>query len=757
MKKVVILTLAIVAYTASYGQITITKDGKSRANIVIQEDNNIDREAAELLQKFVKRISGAELDIIETPAIDAASGATDTSEKPSKSSKAEILIGDIALSGIDVDISLVGEDGFMIYSYDNHLRIIGADGSGTLYGVAELLERYLGVKYYAKDIYTLKESKNISLPNNIELIENPAFRFRQTHNYGTQDPDYKAWFRLEDASKQFASGLWVHTFDKILSSDEFGASNPEFFAYINGERRVGKATQWCLSNDDLLEIVASRIDSIFKANPQSNIISVSQMDGNYTNCMCDECKRITEEEGAISGPFVHFMNKLAERFPDKQISTLAYLFTMQPPKHVKPLDNVNIMLCDIDCMREVSLTENPSGQEFVEALEGWSKISNNIFIWDYGINFDNMVSPFPNFHILQDNIQLFKENNATMLFEQVNGGNSIGTDFGELRAYMLAKLMWDPYQNSDDLMREFLDGYYGEAANYLYQYLKLQEGALLDSEIGLWIYDSPVTHKDGMLKPVLMRRYNKLFDDAEAAVAHDKELLRRVRLSRLPLQYAQLEIARTQPVETIDTDKLREDVELFKARTAEYGVTSLNERANSPQDYCDIYLSRYLPSESRSLTAGAEVIYITPPTKEHYAAMGKTALVDELYGGTTFTESWVGWEGSDGEFILDMHQSKELDTIESDWLHQLGQWIFFPSRVEYYISDDGERYTLFGAVDREESQNPSVLFENFKVMSQTKQSARYIKVKFTSIKSCPSWHYGIGYPAWVFVDEVKAY
>lgn len=102
------------------------------------------------------------------------------------------------------------------------------------------------------------------------------------------------------------------------------------------------------------------------------------------------------------------MNKLAARFPDKEFSTLAYLYTMNPPKHVKPLPNVNIMLCDIDCDREVTLTENASGKEFVKAMEGWSAITNNIFVWDYGINFDNYLAPFPNFHILQDNIRLFK-------------------------------------------------------------------------------------------------------------------------------------------------------------------------------------------------------------------------------------------------------------------------------------------------------------------------------------------------------------
>lgn len=732
----IVALVAIFTMTAN-AQFAIVKDGKSATTIVVDGSDTTDVKAAKFLQDFVNRISGATLPIVENP---------------SKAKAGDILIGNFQLKDYKFDMAKLSEDGFLLSSKDGYLRILSGGDKGSVYGAVTLLEKYMGVSYYAKDAYKITKSQNVSVPSTIYDIDNPAFRFRQTHSYGTADKDYNTWFRLESAGDIFAAGLWVHTFDKILSSDEFGKTNPEFFAFIRGERRVGKATQWCLSNDQLLEIVAHRLDSIFKANPGKNIISVSQMDGNYTNCMCPECKKVTEYEEAISGPFVHFMNKLAARFPDKQISTLAYLFTMPPPKHVKPLPNVNIMLCDIDCMREVSLTENPSGQFFMKAMEGWSKISNNIFVWDYGINFDNQVSPFPNFHILQDNLQLFKKNNATMMFEQVNG--SVGTHFAELRAYMLGKLMWDPYQNADSLMREFVDGYYGPAANYMYQYLKLQEGALLDSEIGLWIYDSPVTHKKGMLKPVLMRRYNKLFDDAEKAVSADAELLRRVRLSRLPLQYAELEIARTEPVATINAADLRNKISTFKQRTAEYGVKSLNERSNSPQDYCDLYIQRYLPSEHRNLAAGATVTYITEPTNAKFVEMGKTALVDELYGGTTFTESWVGWEGSDGEFVLDMGSVKDVQSIGSDWLHQLGQWIFFPSRVEYAISTDGKSYTEFGAVDMPEDKDGRVKFHDFKVKSDTKKPARYVKVKFTNIKSCPPWHYGIGYPAWVFVDEV---
>lgn len=411
-----------------------------------------------------------------------------------------------------------------------------------------MLEQYLGVDYWGENEYSFTPQKTVTLPL-INKVENPAFRYRQTQCYAIRtDSIYKWWNRLEEPNEVFAAGYWVHTFDKLLPSSVYGKEHPEYYSYFKGKRHPGKASQWCLSNPEVFEIVAQRVDSIFKANPDKHIMSVSQNDGNYTNCTCDDCKAIDDYEGALSGSVITFLNKLAARFPDKEFSTLAYLYTMNPPKHVKPLPNVNIMLCDIDCDREVTLTENASGKEFVKAMEGWSKITNNIFVWDYGINFDNYLAPFPNFHILQDNIRLFKKNHATMHFSQIAG--SWGGDFAELRAYLVSKLMWNPEANVDSLMQHFLHGYYGEAAPHLYQYIKVMEGALIGSGQRLWIYDSPVSHKYGMLKPALMRRYNHLFDLAEKAVATDPDFLKRVQRARLPIQYSELEIARTETEKT---------------------------------------------------------------------------------------------------------------------------------------------------------------------------------------------------------------
>ena len=708
-------------------QVQIARNGKSTSRIVLASDTPETHTAAQLLQRFIREASGAQLSIVS----------------PAKPRKGDIVLGAADTGGLT-------EDGFRLRTADGTLRISSGGDKGVVYGALTLLERYLGLDYFAADVYTLDRKPTITLPD-MDLAENPAFRYRQSQAYGmAQDSLYRLALRLEEPEDIFADKLWVHTFNRLMPATVYGEAHPEYYSYINGERRPGRASQWCLTNPEVFELVAAKVDSIFKANPEQDMISISQNDSNYTYCRCEACERVNEQEGAPSGNYVRFLNKLAERFPDKQFSTLAYLFTMKPPRHAKPLPNVNIMLCDIDCNREVPLTGNASGREFIEALEGWSAISDNLFIWDYGINFDNMVAPFPNFPILRPNIELFRKNHATMHFSQIGG--SYGGDFSEMRTWVVSKLMWNPDQDTDSLMLRFMHGYYGDAAPYLYQYEKLLEGALLASGQRLWIYDSPVSHKDGMLNAACRKRYGELFDRAEQAVAGDSVLLRRVRLSRLPLMYSNLEIARTQTDK--DLAAVVRELDTFERYVDEFGVRTLNERNNSPQEYCRLYRERYLPSSKRNLALGAPVIWLEEPSG-NYGLTGAKTLTDGLYGGASFVESWTGWEGRDGAFVVDLGSDEEFTTVETDFLHQLGQWILLPRSVSYSVSSDNSAYEPFGRVEFAEDQSVPVKFVPAVVTAEKPVRARYIKVEIEGVKICPSWHYGVGCACWFFLDEVS--
>lgn len=141
--------------------------------------------------------------------------------------------------------------------------------------------------------------------------------------------------------------------------------------------------------------------------------------------------------------FIYFVNQLVDCFFDKMIFMLAYFYSMYLFRYFRFCLNVNIMLCSIDVKWEVLLIDNVIGQDFVKVFKGWVEIFDNIFVWDYGINFDNLVVFFFNFYVLQFNMELFYWYNVCMYFVQVGG--KWGEDFLELWAYMFLCLFWSFY------------------------------------------------------------------------------------------------------------------------------------------------------------------------------------------------------------------------------------------------------------------------------------------------------------------------
>ena len=715
MRKLITTALVLLTGLLAAAQ-TLSFTAKSR--LVCQNGTEAEKAAAAILQPYLAESSG-----LPIPAVTASAR------------KGDILL--LEMDGLP-------EDAFRVRLQDGILVLEGR-GKSLSYAACDFLEQEVGMNYWGGGEYDLPQRKAVTVRPRTEI---PAFRYRQCSHYLLkEDPLLRTWMRLEEPSDLFVNNLWVHTCNQLLPASRYGDDHPEYYAYYGGKRHPGSASQWCMSNPEVLEIVCGTLDSLFHAHPEQHCISISQNDGSDTYCRCPACQAIMDEEGSPSGPILRFVNAVAARFPDKEISTLAYLFSVKPPKVTRPLPNVNIMLCDIDCRRQTSLPENPSGQAFMRDLEGWSAICNNIFLWDYGINFDNYLSPFPNLQTIKDNMVIFRDHGVQMHFSQIN--SSRGGDMAELRPYLVSKLMWNPSASLDSLERHFCEAYYGAAAPHILRYIHTLEGAAVATDVDLFIYDSPVSYKNNILQPALLKRYNAMFDEAEAAMAHDALRLSRVQRTRLPLQYSALEIARTD----INRNNLavEKELDLFESRILAFDVPSLNERSNSPLDYCRLYRERYLSSPEGNLAYGCPVSFNIEP-RPKYALLGKTALTDGLYGGAGYVESWVGWEGTDADFTIDLGSVKPVREIGADFLRQIGAWVLEPKAVRFLVSTEGENWQNFDYIQLEENRSGTIEFTP--VTGKGLARARYVRIQVEGVKDCPEWHYGVGNPCWFFIDEV---
>ncbi|MCK5703195.1 MAG: DUF4838 domain-containing protein, partial [Cyclobacteriaceae bacterium] len=620
--------------------ITLTKeDETSRYRIVIPSAATAhELRASKVLQDYLLQISGAALPII-------------SSEK--SVSPYEIVLGQnerLDELNIEINLNALENDGFIIKTDSLRLIIAGGNNKGTLYGVYTFLEKYLGCRMYSPNVKVIPEQKQIKL-GNIDDLQVPVIRFRDTHYRITWDAEYLDWHKLshDENGNRTDWGMWVHTFHTLVPPDIYFNEHPEYFSMVNGKRIP---TQLCLTNQDVLEITVQNLRKKIAENPIATYWSVSQND-NRNYCTCENCQEIDDREGSPSGSIINFVNQVADQFPDKVISTLAYEYGRKAPKTLRPRKNVNIMLCSIEVFRNLSIEEDSTSADFRRDVEEWGQIASDIIVWDYVIQFPNLISPFPNLQVLQPNIQFFTKHGVSAMFEQ--GNREVGGEFAELRAYLISKLLWDPNLNVDTLMNDFLAGYYGVAAKPVSKYIDEVREALLDSGAPLRIFGSPNEAATSYLTVELIERYEELFDEAEAAVADSAELLERVRIARLPLDFAIMEQAKKNytgergifhkvngqwEVRTA----IRSKIDPFTDLCIRQGVTRVKEWSTSPDEYRTSMYRLFSQGMNEHLAYKKKVIFFSPDTLTIREGAGHM-LTDGIRGGHDYDYNWFGFSG----------------------------------------------------------------------------------------------------------------
>jgi hypothetical protein len=706
-----------------------------------------EKKAASVLQDYLLQISGAALPII----------SASKHKYPY-----EIVLGqnerlDELSAGIN--LNALKRDGFHIRTLGTRLLIAGGNEKGTLFGVYTFLEKYLGCRMYSPKVKIVPQQGRIEI-GSIDDQQVPAIAFRDTYYQSAWDAEYNDWHKQshDEQGRRPDWGMWVHTFHALVPPDVYYDEHPEYFSLVNGKRIP---TQLCLTNPAVLEITVQNLRRFIAQNPEARYWSVSQND-NRDYCTCDRCRAIDEREGSPSGSIIHFVNQVADQFPDRMISTLAYEYGRRAPKTLVPRDNVNIMLCSIEAFRHLPIEEDPASADFVQDVADWGKIAKDIIVWDYVIQFNHLISPFPNLHVLQPNIRFFVKNGVTAMFEQ--GNRDVGGEFAELRAYLISKLLWNPEENVDELMNDFLNGYYGAAGPYIRQYIDLMRAELLKSGQPLRIFGSPNEASVSYLTPALLARYGGLFDAAEKAVADQPEVLERVKVARMPVEYAIMEQAKKNYTgehglfEQVDgrwepRTSIRAKIDPFIDLCNRTGVTRLKEWLTPPEEYRSGMYRLFAQGMREHLAYGKPVTFISPEP-DKLSPEGRRMLTDGIRGSNDYTYNWLSFSGQNLEAIVDLEAVKTIRRIESAYYH-FAYWLTVaPRKVEYFVSTDGQRFEKVGESDVTLPIDQYGGFQRDFIAEFAPREARYVKVIAHSLGNTPGWHPGAGRPAQMRVDEI---
>lgn len=517
----------------------LVTDGKSDYTIVLSKDASpSEKHAAEELQHFLFEISGAKLPI-----------QVEGGKVPARM----IVLGDgetRRLRGTQIDVKALGDEGYTIRTFGPDLIIVGGRLRGTMYGVYTFLEKVLGCRWYTPSVSYIPKKPTVILPT-LDITETPSFEYREPFYSGAHDADWAARNKcngnsttLDDArGGKVIYGRFVHTFAELIPPGKYFKDHPEYFSMVDGKRQDGYA-QICMTNPEVLKIATEVVMKWIEDNPKATIFSVSHND-TYKNCQCDECKAVDAEEGSPSGLLLRFVNSIADevakKHPNVLIDTLAYQWTEKPPKITKPRPNVRVRLCPISNCKHHPYEQCEQCVGFMDNITNWSEITDCLYIWHYNTVFPNYLLPLPDLDELKADVPMYKRFGIKGMFMQGTYNAGWGPNGGagfmdDLKAYLLAKTLWDTGADANLIIADFMVGFYGKAAPPIQEWLQAMHKKVRDERIhsGIWA-DENATHLGGDIIP----KGEECFDRAEK-LAESPEVLARVKHARLSLEYVKV-------------------------------------------------------------------------------------------------------------------------------------------------------------------------------------------------------------------------
>jgi hypothetical protein len=527
MKRIVAIALSLVVGSLCSAQVRVAVKGKAFATVVTQSGaSKAEIHAATELRDTLAKITGAPIALVSNP---------ETLPKEA------IIVGQGKFASQllpQIKWAQIGDEEIQIHTVGTRLIVAGGWPRGTIYAVDRLLTK-LGVRYWAPWATQIPRNPTLSIPA-IQIQDHPAFEYRDPYWFHAFDADWAAHngsnginTRLDEAhGGKVECTDFVHTYYVLAPPEKLFKTHPEWFSLING-KRVDHDAQLCTTNPELREYLVQQVRDRLKQNPKVRMMSISQNDC-FQPCQCDVCRAQSKREGSDAALVLDLVNFVAQRlepeFPSVAFDTLAYQWSRKPPTSMRPRKNVIIWLCSIECSFSSSLDAEVN-KSFADDVKAWSNLTGRLYVWDYATNFAGYLAPQPNYFTFGKTIRFLNTHGTVGLFEE-GAYESTAGDMAELKAWVQAKLMWNPNLDDDALVREFLNGYYGVAGEPIYTYLKLMQEQAKPFHLS---FANPMNAT--FLTYETMHDAELIWQFAEQQVSDNPTLLWRVKHSHLSVQF----------------------------------------------------------------------------------------------------------------------------------------------------------------------------------------------------------------------------
>lgn len=472
------------------------RNGISGYSILLRDDANMYEElaASELMQNLQKA-TGSAISVVKDSQL--------------KSDTRIISLGHTSLWDKKVNKTLSKNDiidsGYYIETVGNNVFISCPDmttSSGVLYGVYDFLNDAIDYTFYAKDEIKIVETKTIPLYDYSGYIVNPAFEMRQLVNGDLRDDSLTTMrYRMAYPSEAYGFVNWGHgQVGKFIPLNEKcscgleGCEGKTFYQHHKDWFSADKKQLCYTGGEVLVEQIAKKFVKYFQAFPDATWFMFGQEDV-ISHCTCDRCLAAMEEYACNQGGLqVALMNEvikltnawLEENEPGREVKYVVYSYYGTRPAPVKKDANGEIVAYSDKVIPDEDLyifytpiemnfgyqIESGMNADVYTDLYNWSKIAaGQMFIYLYDINFHHYLLNFNNFTTVKGMYEECARLGVSCMLSQAAG--TYTACFQEMRSYVESNLMWDLSLSYDDLVRDFMQQYFKDAWEHIYEYYKI--------------------------------------------------------------------------------------------------------------------------------------------------------------------------------------------------------------------------------------------------------------------------------------------
>jgi len=338
------MTVGLVSASWAQEGISLVRDGKATATVVVPDENNaLAKSAANFLVSTLEKSTGVRLPIVEEAKAPAGTkvfiGATKAAQK--------IGLDVDKLSGLSCVLRVSGGDLYLAGNdqskniKDNPVCVTAASRKA----VHIFLHDYAGARWLvpnAQELGTeIPKRSSIAAPANLNRSWTPAFDWVAAFN-PSEGYEFNSIFLSSAAYKSYGG----HSYYDAVPAAKYAKDHPEYFAMLGGVRNSA-SNHLCIGNPEVQNLIYAEMLRWLDAG--FNMVQLAQTDG-YRPCECDKCVAIHADPNERVW-IVHNMlaQRLAKDRPGKKVVILAYGPTYDPPKTISHFGpNVVIELCHYD-------------------------------------------------------------------------------------------------------------------------------------------------------------------------------------------------------------------------------------------------------------------------------------------------------------------------------------------------------------------------------------------------------------------------